>query len=57
MYIIGQNKCEHCGDCLAECPMNAISQDSAGDYHIDPDICTDCGACADICPQDAISGA
>jgi MinD superfamily P-loop ATPase len=49
-------KCTNCGDCLAVCPLDAIS---AGEKHpsIDPALCTDCGTCADICPVRAIEGA
>jgi len=48
--------CVACGSCVAECPVDAISE---GDpiYTIDADKCTDCGACADACPADAIKAA
>ncbi|HHS50504.1 MAG TPA: 4Fe-4S dicluster domain-containing protein [candidate division Zixibacteria bacterium] len=45
--------CIACGNCEAECPVEAISE---GDeiYEIDANLCTDCGACVDVCPVDAI---
>lgn len=49
-YVIHDN-CTACGDCMAECPTEAIS---AGDiYVIDGDTCIDCGMCADVCPVGA----
>ena len=44
--------CIACGTCIAECPVDAISE---GDiYVIDPATCTDCGSCASVCPTEAI---
>jgi ferredoxin len=46
--------CIACGSCMAECPVDAITE---GDqYSIDPDICIDCGACVSVCPTEAIEG-
>jgi ferredoxin len=46
------SECTACGSCVAECPVDCISE---GDiYVIDADGCTDCGACAAVCPVDAI---
>ena len=55
-YRILVDKCNHCGECLEECPMDAIGVDTADKYSIDPDACTDCGSCADVCPERAITG-
>ena len=51
-YVI-TDECVACGDCMNECPVDAISE---GDpiYVINADECTDCGACAEVCPNDAI---
>jgi ferredoxin len=48
-------KCTNCKDCLAACPLGAISE---GDDRpcIDPALCTDCGTCSDLCPSRAIEG-
>lgn len=53
MAHVISDACIACGSCIAECPVDAISE---GDiYVIDPDKCIDCGACVDVCPTDAIS--
>ncbi len=52
-YKIG-DKCIGCGNCAANCPMEAISADGAV-YKIDPEKCIGCGACAAGCPMEAIS--
>ena len=46
--------CINCGACVAECPVDAISE---GDdkYVIDADTCIDCGACVGTCPVEAIT--
>jgi ferredoxin len=44
--------CIACAACVAECPVDCISE---GDiYVIDEDVCIDCGACEVVCPVDAI---
>jgi len=44
--------CIACGACMANCPVEAISE---GDiYVVDADKCIDCGACIADCPVDAI---
>jgi MinD superfamily P-loop ATPase len=55
-YRILNDKCNGCGECVEECPMDAVSVDAADKHSIDPDACTDCGSCADICLRRAISG-
>jgi ferredoxin len=49
--------CINCGNCVAECPNEAISP--GDDIHIiDPDLCTECvgfhelEACQRVCPVD-----
>lgn len=49
------DECIACGTCVAECPVDAISEGTP--YVIDAETCTDCGACAAVCPVDAISPA
>jgi len=55
-YVIDQDRCNACAQCLAECLLAAISDDAHGCYQIDPHTCTDCGSCADVCPEEAIRG-
>ena len=49
-------KCTNCGDCLAVCPLGAISE-GEDRPRIDPALYTDCGTCSDVCPARAIEGA
>ncbi len=44
--------CISCGVCVAECPVEAITE-GASKYVIDESLCIDCGACAAVCPVDA----
>ena len=51
-YII-TDKCQKCGKCAENCPLEAIAE---GDekYVIDADICVSCGSCAEYCDFEAI---
>ncbi|MCL2025370.1 MAG: 4Fe-4S binding protein [Leptospirales bacterium] len=53
MAFVISNECTACGNCIPECPVDAISDGKP--YKIDVDECTDCGACVDVCSVDAIS--
>ena len=44
--------CISCGACVADCPVEAISE-GTDKYEIS-DACIDCGACVSSCPVDAI---
>lgn len=55
MAHVISDECIACGSCIAECPVDAISEGNP--YTIDADKCTDCGACTSACPVDAISQA
>jgi len=52
-HVISE-ECIKCGACEAECPVEAISEDT-DQFVIDADTCIDCAACTDACPVDAIS--
>lgn len=45
--------CRHCGVCIDHCPSNALTWDSNGRVHYDPDICTQCDTCIRVCPYDS----
>lgn len=44
--------CIACGACVADCPVDAITEGD-GKYEINPDLCVECGACAGTCPVGA----
>lgn len=46
------DSCIACGACMADCPVDAISEGD-GKYVIDANTCIDCGACMNNCPVDA----
>ena len=50
-YFINDD-CISCGACVAECPVDCISEGD-GKYVIDGSQCIDCGSCSAVCPVDA----
>ena len=48
--------CQHCNppECVAACPVDALSLNDDGIAVLDDDACIRCGACADSCPYGAI---
>lgn len=53
MHIL-PDKCVGCGDCMDECPEDAIEGKSKFIHIIDNDVCERCGKCAEVCPEEAI---
>jgi ferredoxin len=52
--VVDAEKCSACGECVASCPLDAITMQETV-AHVDPETCGDCGACVDVCPTQAIS--
>jgi len=50
-YYILADKCQGCGICLRNCPVEAISGDKQMVHVIDQDKCSKCGTCLDVCPS------
>jgi len=50
-YVI-TDACINCGACVAECPVDAISEGN-DTFVIDKETCIDCGACSGVCPVEA----
>ncbi|MFC1941368.1 NADH-quinone oxidoreductase subunit NuoF [Chloroflexota bacterium] len=50
-YYILPDKCEGCGICLRNCPVEAISGGKRMVHIIDQDKCSKCGTCLDVCPD------
>jgi len=53
---IVDSQCAKCGNCMDDCPGNAIeAQGAAGFPRIDRKKCIDCYCCMESCPQGAIA--
>ena len=53
MPWVDKNKCNGCGICVSQCPVNVIHMEE-GKADIDMNNCIRCGKCHDVCPQEAI---
>ena len=51
MYEINSD-CINCGNCVSECPVDAIKEGSP--IYVINDSCIDCGNCVPACPVNAI---
>jgi len=49
-YYILPEKCQGCGICLRECPVEAILGGKRMVHVVVQDKCTKCGTCLDVCP-------
>lgn len=54
MPEIDRKRCSLCGDCVTNCPHNAVAL-VAGVLLIDEARCEYCGDCEDICPEGAVA--
>ncbi|MCJ7434624.1 MAG: glycyl-radical enzyme activating protein [Anaerolineales bacterium] len=52
--VFWEDRCIHCGTCLAVCPLSAVLEDSQGRKQIDPKLCDLCGLCVDQCYAGAL---
>ncbi|MBN1569543.1 MAG: 4Fe-4S binding protein [Acidobacteria bacterium] len=50
-YEIDQQKCEACGACLRNCPVDAVNKSEDKVYTIIQEKCIKCGACFSACPE------
>lgn len=50
-YDIDQEKCEACGACLRNCPVEAVNKSEDKVYTIIQEKCIKCGACFSACPE------
>lgn len=51
---LDRNLCTGCGDCIFECPTNALVRVDEKAMLAFPNLCTYCAACESICPVGAI---
>lgn len=57
-FVIDQDKCKACTQCLKVCPTDAIDGgEKKTPAAIVQDKCVTCGACRDVCPFDAVATA
>lgn len=54
VYVILPDLCTGCGDCIDECPEDAIEGKDKFIHMIDQDMCEQCGKCVGACDEDAI---
>ncbi len=47
-------KCKGSGECIAECPENAISMTADNIAEVNPALCTGCGMCVAVCAVNGI---
>jgi MinD superfamily P-loop ATPase len=52
--IIDQKKCNLCGDCVEQCPTNALAMVDKRIIFVQPTECSYCGDCEAICARGAI---
>jgi NADH-quinone oxidoreductase subunit F len=50
-YDIDQQKCEQCGACLRNCPVDAVNKSEDKVFTIIQEKCIKCGACFTACPE------
>ncbi len=53
-YVILPDLCIGCGDCVDECPEEAIEGKDKFIHMIDQDLCEQCGKCVSACDEEAI---
>jgi indolepyruvate ferredoxin oxidoreductase alpha subunit len=55
-YVINQEKCIRCGNCIENFACPAFYTDTAGMVLIDQNLCNECGVCLErlVCPPQAI---
>jgi NADH:ubiquinone oxidoreductase subunit F (NADH-binding)/Fe-S-cluster-containing hydrogenase component 2 len=50
-YVILPDKCQGCGICLRDCPVEAISGGKRMVHVVNQSKCIKCGSCINVCPQ------
>lgn len=48
-----EERCRHCGDCVAECPEHALRLTADGQVGRNGNVCQRCGHCAEVCQAEA----
>ena len=50
-FQIRADRCQACGACLKNCPVNAIKGEKKMVHIVDQAKCIKCGTCLDVCPK------
>jgi pyruvate formate lyase activating enzyme len=53
-FVFWDDRCIHCGDCLAICPRSALTGEAYGRKRVDLEQCNLCGLCVDGCYAGAL---
>ena len=48
--VVRKKHCIRCGECVAACPVDAVSQDVHGEVY----VCLHCGRCVEFCPHNCL---
>ncbi len=48
-FVFWEDRCIHCGNCLAICPLSAVKEEENGWKRVDLESCDLCGLCLDQC--------
>ncbi|MBI9051841.1 MAG: 4Fe-4S binding protein [Anaerolineaceae bacterium] len=54
MPIINKQRCTRCGQCISQCPTQAVEMIDQYPMIVHPAQCTYCGICEEICPLNAV---
>jgi NAD-dependent dihydropyrimidine dehydrogenase PreA subunit len=52
---INLHLCDRCGNCVDQCPANAVDMGTVGPVIARPEDCTYCTECEAFCPRGAIT--
>lgn len=52
--IIDSNRCTGCGECIAQCPTEALERRNGKAALVHPHLCIYCADCETLCPVGAI---
>ena len=52
--IIDYSLCTRCGECVAQCPTQAVEMQTVGPVITHPEACTYCTTCESVCPAQAV---
>ena len=54
MWSLNKDKCTSCGECINDCPIDALEMQDGFPRIKDGGECIRCGMCVSLCPEQAI---